>query len=73
MNKLFYETIKKYGLAISQNLHPSQTKRLKEGLIAFEKGEEVYFSDSYVGLAFDMIMSDLFYQKERGEVNEKSE
>lgn len=65
MDKLFYETIKKYGWAISQNLHPSQTKRLKEALQAFDLGEEVYIPDSFVKVVFDMIVSDLFFQRER--------
>lgn len=72
MDKLFYETIKKYGWAISQNLHPSQTKKLKEALRAFDQDEDVYIADNFVKLAFDMIVSDLMYQKER-QVNKNGE
>ena len=65
MDSLFYETIKKYGWAISQNLHPSQTKRLKEALKEFEQNKDVYISDSFVKLVYDMIVADLLYQQER--------
>lgn len=65
MDKLFYETIKKYGWAISQNLHPSQTKRLKESLETFEQDGVAYIADSFVKLAFDMIVADLMFQKEK--------
>lgn len=65
MDKLFYNTIKKYGWAISQNLHPSQTKKLKEALRAFERTEEVYIPDSFVKVVFDMIVADIFFQRER--------
>lgn len=74
MDQLFYETIRKYGWAISQNLHPSQTKKLKEALKAFEQNEDVYIADSFVKLAFDMIVSDLMYYKERQvKTNEQNE
>lgn len=65
MDRLFCETIRKYGWAISQNLYPSQTKKLKEALKEFEQNENVYIADSFVKLAFDMIVSDLMYYKER--------
>ena len=65
MDSLFYETIKKYGWAISQNLHPSQTKKLKEALKAFEKSEEIYISDCFVKVVYDMIIADLLYQKQK--------
>lgn len=64
MDALFYSTIRKYGYAISQNLHPSQTKRLKEALKSFDMGEEPYIEDSFVRVVYDMIVSDLLYQKE---------
>lgn len=66
MNNLFYQTIQKYGLAISQNLHPSQTSKLKQALNLYEEGEEVYIADSYVRLAFEMIVSDYLYQNKGG-------
>lgn len=64
MDNLFYKTIKKYGWAISQNLHPSQTAKLKEALKRFDQDKKVYIEDSFVKLAFDMIVSDLMFQKE---------
>lgn len=65
MDALFYEVIRKYGYAISQNLHPSQTKRLQEALKAYEQNEEVYIPDSFVKVVFDMIIADLLYQNVR--------
>ena len=63
MNKLFYETIKKYGWAICQNLHLSQTKILKDALRAYDNNEEVFIADSFVRVVFDMIIADLLYQQ----------
>lgn len=67
MDELFYSTIRKYGYAISQNLHPSQTKRLKEALKSFAMGEEPYIKDSFVQVVYDMIIADLLYQNEGGD------
>lgn len=61
----FYKTLQKYGWAISQNLHPSQTKKLMEALNSFKREESVYIRAPFVKLVFDMIVSDLLYQKER--------
>ncbi len=61
----FYKTLQKYGWAISQNLHPSQTKKLNEALKTYNQQEDVYIADPFVKLVFDMIVADWLYQKGR--------
>lgn len=73
MNKLFYNTIKKYGFALIQNLHPSQSEKLKEALNAYEQKKPYSIKDPFVKLAFEMIVADLLWQEERqGKINEEN-
>ena len=70
MNKedatLFTNTIEKYGIALCQNLYPSQIEQLHRAVMIYrESGRIQKLDDSFANLAFQMIVADLIWQEKQ--------
>ena len=60
----FSKTIEKYGIALCQNLYPSQIEQLHRAVMIYrESGRIQKLDDSFANLAFQMIVADLIWQE----------
>lgn len=67
MDERFYETVNKYGTAFML-LYPKQSALLKRALEHFfHTGENIKIKDPFVRLAYEMVVCDYYWQKQREE------
>lgn len=64
--KLLANTIEKYGIALCGTLYPSQIEQLHRAVMIYQRSGRIQkIEDSFVNLAFQMIVADLIWQEKQ--------
>lgn len=65
----FSKILEKYGIALCGTLYPSQMEQLQRALSIYQKSGQIQkLEDSFVNLAFMMIVADQVWQEKQPKI-----